>query len=133
MVAKPEVLNPGSAIRKGLIHKVPGFKSRPSHFHHLHHQPLSTGIITKISDANLRPNTARLALKYGKKYSYVIECMDIKDLLILPPAKQRHIMKALASLAKYNGLYEQWNSLRRQHNLKWSSTNTLIYAKEVYQ
>jgi hypothetical protein len=51
--------------------------------------------------------------------------MDIKDLLVLVPAKQRHIMKALANLAKYNGLYEQWNSLRRQHNLKWSSTNTL--------
>jgi hypothetical protein len=60
---------------------------------------------------NLRPNTARLALKYGKDYSYVIERMDIKDLLVLPPAKQRHIMKALANLAKYNGVYEQWNSL----------------------
>jgi hypothetical protein len=35
--------------------------------------------------ANLQPNTARLALKYGKKYSYVLERMDIKDLLILPP------------------------------------------------
>ena len=44
--------------------------------------------------------------------------MDIKDLLALPPAKQRHIMKALANLAKFNGLYEQWNSLRRLHNLK---------------
>ena len=67
---------------------------------------------------NLRPNTARLALKYGKKYSYVLERMDIKDLLVLAPAKQRHIMKALANLAKYNGLYEQWNNLRRQHQLK---------------
>jgi hypothetical protein len=28
--------------------------------------------------ANLRPNTARLALKYGKKYSYVLERMDIR-------------------------------------------------------
>jgi hypothetical protein len=53
--------------------------------------------------ANLRPNTARLALKYGKKYSYVLEHMDINDLLILPPAKQRHIMKALANLAKLLG------------------------------
>jgi len=68
--------------------------------------------------ANLRPNTARLALKYGKGYSYILEQMDIKDLLVLPPAKQRHIMKALANLAKFNGLYEQWNSLRRLHNLK---------------
>jgi hypothetical protein len=64
-------------------------------------------------------------LKYGKRYCYILEQMDIKDLLVLPPAKQRHIMKALANLAKYNGVYEQWNKLRRQHQLKWSSTNTL--------
>jgi hypothetical protein len=80
---------------------------------------------------NLRPNTARLALKYGKDYSYVIERRDIKDLLVLQPAKQRHIMKALANLAKYNGVYEQWNSLRRQHNLKWSSTNTLDIFERI--
>jgi intergrase/recombinase len=81
--------------------------------------------------ANQRPNTARLALKYGKKYSYVLERMDIKDLLVLAPAKQRYIMKALANLAKYNGLYEQWNSLRRQHKLKWSSTNTLDVFERI--
>jgi hypothetical protein len=81
--------------------------------------------------ANQRPNTAWLALKYGKKYSYVLERMDIKDLLVLAPAKQRHIMKALANLAKYNGLYEQWNSLRRQHKLKWSSTNALDVFERI--
>jgi hypothetical protein len=80
---------------------------------------------------NQRPNTARLALKYGKKYSYVLEHMDIKDLLALPPAKQRHIMKALANLAKYSGVYEQWNNLRRQHKLHWSSTNTLDVFERI--
>jgi hypothetical protein len=57
--------------------------------------------------------------------------MDIKDLLILPPAKQRHIMKALANLAKYTGVYEEWNKLRRQHQLKWSSTNTLYVLERI--
>jgi hypothetical protein len=66
-----------------------------------------------------------LALKYDKKYSYVLERMDIKGLLVLPQAKQRHVMKPLANLAKYDELYEQMNSLRRQHMLKWLSTNTL--------
>lgn len=81
--------------------------------------------------ANQRPNTARLALKYGKKYSYVLEHMHIEDLLVLPPAKQRHIMKALANLAKYTGVYEDWNRLRRQHQLKWSSTNTLDIFERI--
>jgi len=40
-------------------------------------------------------------------------------------------MKALANLAKYNGLYEQWNSLRRQHKLQWSSTNTLDVFERI--
>ena len=51
--------------------------------------------------------------------------MDIKDLLILAPAKQKHIMKALANLAKFTGVYEESNRLRKQHQLKWLSTNTL--------
>jgi hypothetical protein len=39
--------------------------------------------------ANLRPNTARLALKYSKKYSYALEHMDIKDLLVrTQPSKE---------------------------------------------
>jgi len=37
-----------------------------------------------------------LALKYGKKYYYLLERMGIKDLVVLPSAKQRHVMKALA-------------------------------------
>jgi hypothetical protein len=57
--------------------------------------------------ANQRPNTARLALKYGEKHSYVLELMDIIHLLILPPAKQRHIMKAPANLAKYSEVHEE--------------------------
>jgi hypothetical protein len=40
-------------------------------------------------------------------------------------------MKALANLAKYNGLYEQWNKLRGQHQLKWSSTNTLDVFERI--
>jgi hypothetical protein len=61
----------------------------------------------------------------------VLERGDIRDLLVLPPAKQRHIMKALANLAKYSGVYEQWNNLRRQHQLKWSSTNTLDVFERI--
>ena len=93
--------------------------------------PMNWDKYKEYLSANLRPNTARLTLKYGKKYSYVLERMDIKDLLVLPPAKQRHIMKALANLAKYNGVYEQWNSLRRQHKLKWSSTYTLDIFERI--
>ncbi len=81
--------------------------------------------------ANLRPNTARLALKYGKRYCYILEQMDVKDLLVLQPTKQRHIMKALANLAKYTGVYEEWNKLRRQHQLKWSSNDTLDVFERI--
>jgi hypothetical protein len=98
--------------------------------------PLTTNVVDwdKYKEylyANQRPNTARLALKYGKKYSYVLERMEIKDLLVLAPAKQRHVMKALANLAKYTGMYEEWNKLRRQHQLKWSSTNTLDVFERI--
>jgi hypothetical protein len=57
--------------------------------------------------------------------------MDVKDLIVLQPAKQRHIMKALANLAKYTGVNEEWNRLRRQHQLKWASTNTLDIFQRI--
>ena len=122
-------MNPGSATRKELLSdtrlQIPAVAL-----------PVTTSAVDwdkykEYLDANQRPNTARLALKYGKKYSYVLERMDIKDLLVLPPAKQRHIMKALANLAKYTGVYEEWNKLRRQHQLKWSSTNTLDVFERI--
>jgi hypothetical protein len=73
--------------------------------------------------ANLRPNTARLALKYGKKYSYVLERMDIKDLLVLAPAKQRHIMKALEYVKQSSGSSSMLACERSDFwNLNWSST-----------
>jgi hypothetical protein len=93
--------------------------------------PMDWDKYKKYLYTNLRPNTARLALKYGKKYSYVLDHMDIKDLLVLAPAKQRHVMKALANLAKYTGMYEDWNRLRRQHQLKWSSSNTLDVFERI--
>jgi hypothetical protein len=40
-------------------------------------------------------------------------------------------MKALANLAKYTGVYKEWNNLRRQHQLKWSSTNTLDVFERI--
>ena len=57
--------------------------------------------------------------------------MDVKDLLVLQPSKQRHVMKELSKLAKYNGVYDQWNSLRRQHKLKWSTTNRLDVFERI--
>jgi hypothetical protein len=126
-------LNPGSATRKELLSdtqlQIPAVaSSSPSS---LTSTPMDWDKYREYLYANLRPNTARLALKYGKKYSYVLEHMDIKDLLVLKPAKQRHIMKALANLAKYTGVYEEWNKLRREHQLKWSSTNTLDIFERI--
>jgi hypothetical protein len=124
-------LNPGSATRKELLGvprlQIPAVASSSS----LTATPMDWDKYREYLYANLRPNTARLALKYGRKYSYVLERMDIKDLLVLKPAKQRHIMKALANLAKYNGAYEQWNNLRKQHKLRWSSTNTLEIFERI--
>jgi hypothetical protein len=120
MVAKPEVLNPGSATRKEELLTDARLQIPTVAFSSPIPISLTTNAINwdkykEYLHANQRPNTARLALKYGKKYSYILERMDVKDLLVLPPAKQRHIMKALANLAKYSGVYEEWNRLRRQH------------------
>ncbi|MDQ3872374.1 MAG: hypothetical protein M3258_02045 [Thermoproteota archaeon] len=40
-------------------------------------------------------------------------------------------MNALANLAKYIRVYEEWNRLQRKHQLKWSSTNTLDVFERI--
>jgi hypothetical protein len=47
----------------------------------------------------------------------------MQQLLQFPEQKLVHIMKALATLSKYLGCYDEWKKLRENYQLKWSGNN----------
>jgi hypothetical protein len=51
------------------------------------------------------------------------EEINMQLLLEFSEQKRVHIMKALATLSKYLGCYNQWKRLRENYQLKWSGNN----------
>jgi hypothetical protein len=67
--------------------------------------------------------TAKQWLSLAKQYAYVLEVGNANDLLTLADAKRLHIMKALAILAKFYGIREEWRRIKDNYGLKWTSEN----------
>jgi hypothetical protein len=58
-------------------------------------------------------------LAVATKYQNVLTTANASELLRLTHTVQRHAMRALAHLAKFNGCYEQWQRIIKQHGLHW--------------
>ena len=80
---------------------------------------------------NHNPHTAKVRLLYSKKYYHVLANGNAQELLVLSHDKRIHIMKALASLSKYQGCYDKWNDVREKYQLKWSSGDGLEALNEI--
>ncbi len=75
---------------------------------------------------NVNPKTAKDRITYAKKfYSILVTESDteMQQLLQFSEQKRVHVMKALATLSKYLGCYNQWKRLRENYQLKWSGNN----------
>jgi hypothetical protein len=75
---------------------------------------------------NVNPKTVKDRITYAKKfYSILISKSDsnMQQLLQFPEQKRVHVMKGLATLSKYLGWYNQWKTLRKNYQLKWSGNN----------
>ncbi len=68
------------------------------------------------------------------QYAYVLSSGDAKDILTLTTDKRRQVMRALAHLAKFNGIYEQWLQIKRNYRLKWQGIDnkfTMFDAPDI--
>jgi len=73
--------------------------------------------------------TAADRLRYARQYAPVLEGkLGIPNLLQLPPNKRIHIMKSLSCLARFTGSTEQWQQIRKQYQLSWSTGTEKIDA-----
>jgi intergrase/recombinase len=88
----------------------------------------------KYLDNNVNPKTAKDRITYAKKYYSILiaeECNNMQQLLQFPEQKRVHVMKALATLSKYLGCYEQWKKLRENYQLKWSGNNIDTFSHMI--
>ena len=74
----------------------------------------------------MTPKTAGDRLRYGKQFASVLQTGNAQSVLQLPPNKRIHIMKGLASLARFVGTYDTWIQIRQRYNLRWSTGNEAL-------
>ena len=70
----------------------------------------------------LERKTAIQHYRYATQYNYILTNGNLSDLFTFPDSKRKHIMKALAAYSKYTGEYEKWQAMRKNYQLKWSSS-----------
>jgi hypothetical protein len=59
-------------------------------------------------------------LSYASRFCHVLEERNASGLFALTPDVKAHAMKALASLSKFLGVYDEWLDLIKRHQLKWA-------------
>jgi intergrase/recombinase len=64
-------------------------------------------------------------LSYAKRYYKLLLSENLNEIIDVKKDKKSHIMKALASLSKYLGIYDKWKKLVEKYNLKWTNRSSL--------
>lgn len=59
------------------------------------------------------------------KYHHILYEGNGSELVTCSVGKRKHVMIALAAFSKYSGCYETWQTIRKQYQLKWTSTDSL--------
>jgi hypothetical protein len=73
--------------------------------------------------------TAGDTLRYAKQYASILQPFGmLNTLLQLPPDKRIHVMKALASLSRFTGTYDNWMQIRQRYRLTWTTGNETLTA-----
>ena len=63
-------------------------------------------------------------MNYVEKYGYCLSNSSLSPIHSLSLNNRRHCLAALSNLAKYQGNYEDFRKMIRDHGLKWESTKT---------
>ena len=72
---------------------------------------------------NLNERIARERYNTSIKYVKFLTNPEetIRELLVFTPDKRLHAMKALTSLSKYLGKYDEWRQVLKKYNITWST------------
>ncbi len=65
------------------------------------------------------PGYARDVYNYSRKYAHCLLSRDLSELLMIRKTKRTNIVKALANLAKFVGLHDEFLKLMHRYDLEW--------------
>ena len=71
-------------------------------------------------------SSIRNKVGYAQRFYYILEQKDAHDILKMSHGSKVHAMKALASLSKFLGKYDQWLDIVKKYQLKWAEDNKSI-------
>ncbi len=83
---------------------------------------------------NQSASTIKNKVCYAKRFHHMLESKNTQGLSKLSPDVKVHAMKALASLSKFLGRYDDWLDIIKRHQLKWSSAanNSMKVFKSIF-
>ncbi len=80
---------------------------------------------------NYKHSTIQTHKCYSRKYSHILNDGNAQELLTLSNHKRLMIMSALASLSKFMGCYDSWESIKKRYHLKWSYNDGLSFFNAI--
>jgi hypothetical protein len=69
---------------------------------------------------------------YAKRFHHILERKDASSLITLTPDVKSHVMRALAAISKFIGMYDSWLTLTKRYILKWSNGNGSLATLSQY-
>ena len=81
---------------------------------------------------NLSPGYARDVYNYSRKYAHCLLNRDLSELLMIRKTKRTNIVKALANLAKFVGLHDEFLKLMHRYDLEWGGKSNEELVIERY-
>ncbi len=80
---------------------------------------------------NYKYSTIQTHKCYGRKHSHILSNGNAQELLTLSNHKQLMVMNVLASLSKFMGCYDSWESIKKRYHLKWSHNDELSFFNAI--
>lgn len=71
-------------------------------------------------------------LAYARSFGYVLDTDDASAIVSLSGYARRHVLEALVNYAKYTGRYDQFQQIRKRHNLKWTSGDESLQSLQRF-
>jgi intergrase/recombinase len=86
-----------------------------------------------LMSQKIEQKTVNELFRNSVKYHHILYERDASELVSYSVGKRKHIMKALAAFSKYSGCYETWQTIRKQHQLKWTSVDSLSGFNSIFK
>jgi len=87
-----------------------------------------------LSNLNKSKKEIQNKIGYGRTYCYVLETGNAQGLMKVSNGCRVHTMRALSTLSKYMGCYDEWMKIVKKYQLRWKNGdyNSLNTFKNIF-